>query len=463
MAEPTPKQELVRVDAPGLPAKTGIALALPEPEDEEGIGLRPIIIVVVVVVVTLFFGGLGGWAALAPLESAAIATGVVSVASSRKTVQHLEGGIVSEILVREGDEVEASQLLIRLEDTQPRASLELLRGRQLAALALEARLAAERDGRKLVEFPDALLTAAQDTKVAGMITAQERIFEARRNSLSGQVAILKQRMAQFSEEIKGLSSEIAAQDTQLELIAEESGAVAQLVAKGLAQKPRLLGLKRQSAEIEGARSRNRARIARVKQSIGEAHLRISELSTALINEVVQELRDVQTDLSDLTERIRAAEDVMRRTDILAPLAGTIVGLQVHTRGGVIAPGSPLMDIVPKDDRLIIEAQVDPNDIDVVHSGLPAQVRLTAFNQRHLAPIDGQVVSVSADRFTDERTGVGYFLARIELDAAELEALEDVALYPGMQAEVMIVTGARTAFDYLTKPLATSLRRAFREE
>ena len=270
-------------------------------------------------------------------------------------------------------------------------------------------------------------------------------------------------MAQFSEEIKGLSSEIASQDTQLELIAEESGAVAQLVAKGLAQKPRLLGLKRQSAEIEGARSRNRARIARVKQSIGEAHLRISELSTALINEVVQELRDVQTDLSDLTERIRAAEDVMRRTDILAPLAGTIVGLQVHTRGGVIAPGSPLMDIVPKDDRLIIEAQVDPNDIDVVHSGLPAQVRLTAFNQRHLAPIDGHVVSVSADRFTDERTGAGYFLARIELDAAGLEALEDVALYPGMQAEVMIVTGARTAFDYLTKPLATSLRRAFREE
>ena len=230
----------------------------------------------------------------------------------------------------------------------------------------------------------------------------------------------------------------------------------------MAKRPRLLALQRQQAEIEGARSRNIASVARAKQQIAETRLRVSELKTQKLNQVVEELRATQTELFDLEERIRSAEDVLVRTRIKAPLDGTIVGLQIHTPGGVVGPGEPLMDLVPSGAGLIIESQVDPNDIDVVHAGLPAQVRLTAFNQRNLSPIDGKVLTVSADRLTDERSGVPYFLARVVL-VEDLSKDLAVALYPGMQAEVMIVTGERTVLDYIFRPLARSLGRAFRED
>ena len=431
-------------------------------EQTTSIGLtRPV--VAGLVIIGLFFGGFGGWAALAPLESAAIAQGVVSVISNRKTVQHLEGGIIKEILVRDGDVVTKGQLLIRLDDTQPRASLDLLQGRRIAATALEARLISERDRHATVSFPDWLLALGADEGARQAMEGERRILAARRETMTGQVALINQRVAEFNEEIKGLDGEIVALDDQLGLIFEEIAAVEVLLKKGLERKPRLLALQRRVAEIDGSRAGSRARIARVKQSIGEARLRITELTTTRINQVVEQQREVQASMFDIDERLNAARDVLSRTEIRATQAGAVVALKVHTKGGVIAPGQALLDIVPGDDLLIIEARVDPKDIDVVSWGLLARVRFTAFSQRNAIPMNGRVLSVSADNLIDERTGESYYLARIKLDKDPADVMDGVRLYPGMQAEVMIVTGSRTALEYLLSPIIQSMNRALRED
>ncbi len=410
-----------------------------------------------------FFGGFLSWAALAPLQSAAIAPGVLSVDGYRKTVQHLEGGIVSQILIQEGEEVEAGQVLIRLDDTSPRATLELLRGRWMVSSALEARLKAERDGASEISFPAKLVAEKYDPKVAEIIEGQMNIFKSRHDVLAGQSSILKQRASQLEAEIQGVRGQIAAEDVQLKLLKEEIADIEELYKKGFARKPRLLQLKRRAAEIKGARNLNEAQIARARQSIAESKMRAAELGTGMLNEAVQELRKVQSDLYDLRERLRAAEDVLRRTEIRSLVGGTVVNLQVHTPGGVIGAGAPLLDVVPRERRLIVEAQVNPSDIDIVRSGLEAQVRFTAFNQRHRPPASGTITSVSADRLTDENTGNDYYLARIQLAEEGQGAVEGDELRPGMQAEVMIVTGERTALEYLIEPFTRSLNRAFRED
>ena len=416
-----------------------------------------------VAIVGVFLAGLIGWAAVAPLESAAIAPGVVSIDGYRKTVQHLEGGIVGEILVREGDRVAAGQVLIRLDDTTPRASLELLHGRWLVASALAARLEAERDGRDGVRYSEALTGRRDDPKTRQVLEGQDSIFQARRAALRSQVAILEQRGAEYREEIAGISGQIRSETEQLALVEEELADVRMLYDKGFARKPKLLQLQRRVAEIEGSRNLHQAQIARARQSIGAARLRASDLETTRLNQVVEELRKVQAELYDLNERLRAAEDVLARTEIRAPLDGTVVDLRVHSAGGVIASGAPLLDIVPQEERLVVEARIDPKDIDVVRDGLDAQVRFTAFNQRHRAPAAARLTSISADLLTDQASGQSYYLARVELVGADAAAAAELAaLHPGMQAEVMIVTGARTALDYLLEPLMLSLDRAFRE-
>jgi HlyD family type I secretion membrane fusion protein len=437
--------------------------AMANPAAGSRIGLR-LPIVIGFVIVALFFGALGGWAALAPLESAAIAPGEVTIDTNRKTIQHLEGGIIGEILVRDGDVVATGQVLVRLEEIQSRAELELLQGRHLTAIAIEARLIAERDGQKEIPFPEWLLDRLEEPEVIDTVAGQMNIFASRRESLDHQTQILGQRIAQFEEEIIGLDGQIAAEDVQLKLIGEESKDVRHLVEKGLARRPRLLALEREAAALEGQRSQNVAAIARARQSISEARLRVAELQTELINGVVQLLSETQAELFDLADRIRASEDKLGRTEVRAPIGGTIVNLQVHTPGGVIAPGAPLLEIVPSDDPLVIEARVDPGDIDVVRPGLDAQVRISAFSQRNMTPIPGIVTYVSADRLDDERTGIGYYVARIKLAEKDItEALKGAELQPGMQAEVMIATGARTALEAIISPLSSSFNRAFRED
>ncbi|NNM01715.1 MAG: HlyD family type I secretion periplasmic adaptor subunit [Gammaproteobacteria bacterium] len=411
------------------------------------------------IIVLVFFAGLGSWAAIAPLQSAALGPGVLNVESQRKTLQHLEGGIVGEILVSEGDGVSRGQLLIRLDRTQAKANLAQLEIRHHALRALEARLIAERDGRD-----DMAPTSPTDNaELAKAIESEINVFSARRRSLEGEEKILRQRILQFEEEIAGLKGQIAAQTTQLKLIDEELNAQKSLYERRLVGMQRIIELKRERSEIIGDRNRERAAIARIKQNIGEEELKILELTTSRLNDSVGQLTEVQTTLADVRERLVAARDVLERTDVTAPLDGHVVDLRVHTVGGVIGAGEALMDIVPLAERLVVDARVNPMDIDSIHPGMTARVVLTAFNRRTVAPVDGVVLSVSADSLTDSRTGAPYYLARVELPEDALAEQAELELSPGMHAEVMIITGEQTALQYLYQPVARSFSRAMREQ
>ena len=407
-------------------------------------------------------GGFAAWSMLAPLESAAVAPGSVSVEFARKTIKHLEGGIVKRILVAEGETVRAGQLLIELDTTQATAQLELLRGRRAAAAARYARLVAERDEHTRIRFPEWLEQRRSETHIADIIARQTGIFAARRAAMASQSAILTKRISQLDEEIKGLDGQIKSSRAGLAILNEELSIVAGLVKKGLARRPRMLELRRMETERLGTLSKAIAAVARADQRIGETRLQIGDLRAVRNAEITQELREVQTELMELGERLRVAEDVLKRSRITAPLDGTVVGLQVHTVGGVVGPAEPLVHIVPADEKLIVEAQVDPIDIDVVRTGLTAQVSLTPFNARHSASLAGTVASVSADSLVEENTGRSYYLARIELDPRD-PAMQDIALRPGMPAQVMIITGKHTIMHYLVKPITQSFSIAFREE
>jgi HlyD family type I secretion membrane fusion protein len=378
-------------------------------------------------------------------------------------VQHLEGGIIQELQVREGDVVQADQVLIRLDPTQPAAHYQALRHKYLSWLAADARLIAEREGRGRIAFPDELENQSNDHRVIEILAAQERIFETRRRSYQGQISIFRQRIEQLHSQITGLEAQVGSEDQQLALIADETADVGSLFSKGLERKARLLALRRQAAELAGSRGEHVAEIARAEQSIGETKLQVINLEDRFAAQVAEELKEVQAELAPTEEDLRAAEDVLSRVDIRAPIAGKIVDLRFFTIGAVIGPGAPILDIVPQGDRFIIEARVNPLDIDVVETGLPAQVRLTAFKQRRTPTVQGRVVQVSANRISDEPTGAAYFKADVEIDLAELGRLEGVSLYPGMPAEVLIITGKRTLADYLLAPVTDSFVRAFREE
>lgn len=414
------------------------------------------------IVIVLFFGVFGAWAWLAPLDSAAIAIGSVSVESNRKTIQHLEGGIVAEILVGEGDRVDANEIVVQLDATQARASRDLLVGRLGEALVLEARLIAERDNAGEVDFPEAELSNWDSEAAARAIKGQKGIFESRRAAQRGREGVFRQRIAQLNEQIGGLHGQIDSEDRQIALLEEELVDVRELVEKGLARRPRLLALERNVAALEGDRSSNRASIASSKQAIGETELRISELHIQRQNEVLEELRGDQAAIADLRERLLAAQAILARTSIRSPLDGTVVDLRIHTTGGVLRPGEAIMDIVPRNDKLVIDVRIDPQDIDVVSPGLRAHVMLTALNRRAQIPLSGTLTSVSADLLQDPQTGAIYYLGRVELDVQQPGLVGGPTLYPGMQAEVMIITGNNTPLDYLLRPLTRSLRRAMRD-
>jgi HlyD family secretion protein len=423
-------------------------------------GLRKLTIVGATIC-ALFFGSLGTWFYFAELASAAMAPGVVSVASNHKTIQHLEGGIVKRILVSEGDVVATGQKLIELDATQTQAKLESLKTQKLAALALDSRLSAERDGLKKIVLPPELDSMRGDKKVRNLIRIQEDIFKARRRSLSTKRDIIVQRIEQSRNEIQGLRAQVEAQNAQLKLVGRELDGVRKLYEKKLIPVVRLLKLEREVAQIKGQRGRNKAMIARVKQKMAEARLQNLELNETVTKEVVQELRGTNDVLNELNESIPALADELRRLNIVAPIDGTVTGLQIHTVGGVISAGKPIMGIVPKNDSLVIEAKVNPVDIDVVHPGLDAEVRLTAIKRKSSVPFDARVLWVSADRFADPKGEEGYFLARLEITGDVSKALNGVKLYPGMQAEVTILTGKNTFLDFLTIPIKRNLARAFR--
>lgn len=428
----------------------------------EGMARGPILFGVSLIFIMLGIFGL--WSAVAPIDSAAIAAGRVILDSNKKTIDHLEGGIVDEILVHEGMVVKAGDVLIRMDDTAPRARLDLYKGQHVAALATEARLLAERDNKDEVEFPKELLTEKDnDPDVAANVDSQRRLFDARREAVNGKIDVLNQKIHQTEEEINGLGEQIKSADQQMSLLKEEIGDVRHLFKQGNASKQRLLALERTFADIQGEKGERQAMISRAHQTINEAKIEMYNIKTEFLNEVVAELKETQGQLSDLEEQLRAAEDVVRRIEIRAPIGGEVTSLNIHTIGGVVAPGQPIMDIVPSEDKLIVEARIQPQDIDVVRKGLKARVRLTAYKTRNVPPVEGEVVTVSADRIDDERTGESYFNARVAISEEQLEKLEGVELSPGMPAEVLIVTGSRTLVAYLMSPIRDSFNRAFREQ
>ncbi|MCE3232978.1 MAG: HlyD family secretion protein [Rickettsiaceae bacterium] len=390
---------------------------------------------IITAVVFLFFGL---WAGFAPLDSAAIANGSVVLSASRKTVQHLEGGIIQEILVKEGDNVTKGQPLIHLNATSANSQQELLLGQFRLAKASEIRLLAERD--------------------------EGKPFETRQAAVSGQINILQERIMQYNEQIKGLEDQTKEVRKQKQLIDNEVKSVSGLVEKGLEQKPRLLALQRRQSELDGETAKHASEIATIKGSISEAQLQIINVQNEYLKSVMTELKEVQQQISDLQEKIQASGDILKRTVITAPQAGKVTGLKYHTLGGVITPGAPIMDIVPQDDRLIIEAQVRPQDIDIVHEGLPAKVMLTAYKSRFVPRLEGKVTQVSADRFINDKTGEAYFLARIEINDGTIAKLtKNIVLYPGMPAEAFITTGESTLLQYMASPIIDSLRKSFKEE
>lgn len=412
----------------------------------------------------ILFGVVGLWSALVPLESGAVAPGRIVVDSNRKEIQHLEGGIVKEILVKEGSKVKSGDVLVRLDNTNAQTREQSLRSQYVAAKASEGRLLAERDNKPEISFAEELTKVeATDSLVHDNLDTQRRLFATRRESVEGQISVMNQKIAQSGDEINGLQQQANAANSQIKLLNEEITVVRGLLAKGNALKPRLLALERQAAELIGQRGQAQAMISRANQTINESKINIINIRTDFLNKVVAELKDTQVQIATLAEQLRASSDIARRVDITAPLDGTVTALQVHTVGGVVKPGDTLMTLVPKDDKLIVEARVSPQDIDVVHAGLKAQVRLTAFKTRYLRPVEGDVVTVSADRFDDQRTGEGFFLARIEIPQSELVDLGHLKLSPGMPAETLIVTGRRTMLSYLVRPIRESFGRAFREQ
>lgn len=431
--------------------------ALPE-IDSDG---RPFI-VAGLVIVALVFGALGTWAAVAPLSGAIVAPGVVTVDTNRKTVQHLEGGIVAELRIREGDAVRQGDLLIRLDDTRVKAQLGMIDGRLDELRAREARLVAERDGTERIVMPAAFAARAKDLQLAAILRGQSEIFVARRNALDGEVSLLAQRTEQLRQEIGGIEAQQQAKTRQVRLIAGELKDLRGLLEKELVPRSRVLSLEREAERLNGERGQHVAEIARARASIGEAELRILQLRKDFRERVITELRELETELFDLSERRIVAQDELRRVDIRAPLSGRVVGLAVHTIGAVIGPGQNLMDIVPEEDRLVVEARVAPEEVDKVGAGQEAVVRLSAFDLRTTPEFKGTVTTVSADRLSDPATNLPYYAVRIQIPGEALAALGDLQLRAGMPAECFIQTGARTALNYLMKPFYDAVLRVVRD-
>ena len=416
------------------------------------------------IVVALFFGGLGSWAASAALAGAVIAPGVISPDGSRRTVQHLEGGIISELLVEDGTEVQRGDPLVVLQDVQARAGFDMLQTRFHTLAAAQARLLAEQAGAPAVSFPDWLVEATADHPSAlQSLVAQRQLFATRAKALADRQAILAQQSAQLRAEIAGLEVQIRADGRQIELIDEEIAGAEQLYRKGLERKTRLLALQRTRSTIESERAGRDARIAQAQQAIGQVELQIIAEQTARLDAINEELSQTQSQIAEVEQQLAVSRDVLARTLITAPIPGTVVELRFRTRGGVIRPGEPILEIVPHDEELLVDARVARLDIDVVQPGLATQVLLPAFQQRQMPRIAGRVRQVSADAVRDPQTGESFFRARIELDPVALAALAPgAALTPGMPAEVHILTGPRTVLDYLLRPLFDSFGRAFRE-
>jgi len=412
--------------------------------------------------IAIMLAGVGGWAANTQLAGAVIASGSVVVESNLKKVQHPAGGIVGELLVKEGDSVAEGQLLIRLDDTITKATLGIVRSQLDELLIREARLLAEREGSSLILFPSALSGRRHEKTLTLAFAGEESLFDSRRLARAGQQAQLRERVAQTREEIGGLSAQREAKEREVKFIAEELEGVSGLYKKNLVSIARLMALQRDHAKLEGERGHFAAEIARAKGKIGELELQAIQLDQDFRTDVLRELRDAQAKLGELKERLVAAEDQLKRVDIRSPYTGLVHQLSVHTIGGVIANGETIMQIVSRQDSLVVEAKVAPQDIDQVSNGSKVIARIVAGNQRTMPDVSGHISRVSADLTREPQTNAAYYVVRAALEAEGLAQLKDIKLVPGMPVELFIQTQERTPLAYLMKPLQEQIARAFRE-
>ncbi|EWY39223.1 hemolysin secretion protein D [Skermanella stibiiresistens SB22] len=415
------------------------------------------------IVIITSFGGLAAWSALAPLSTAAIASGTVVVDSYRKSVQHLQGGIIQDIMVREGQHVEAGDVLVRLDPTQTRSLAQMLRAQVDLALAEEARMLAERDDGKEIKFPATLLERAKtEPELADTMAGQRRIFEARQASLNGQTSILRNRIAQSVEQISGMEIQVKAKIRQSALLDKELKGLRDLADRGNAPANKVLQYEREVESLMAERGEILSNIASVRQSIGESELQITQARKTFLEQVETDLRTTQARLFESTERLHATRAELGRMDIRAPDSGIVVDMAIHTVDGVITPGGRIMDIVPQNDRLVVDAQVRPADIDGLQVGMEAEIRFPAFNQRTTPMIHGQLKTVSADRLIDPKTNQPYFNVRVLVDDKSKESIAGLNIIPGMPAEVVIKKGERTLLSYLLQPMRDTAVRAMRE-
>lgn len=416
-----------------------------------------------VVCVWLVFG-LGGWGALASISGAVIAPGRVVVETSSKQVQHSEGGIIGAIQVKNGDRVEAGDILLVLDDTLTRANLAILRVRLDDLQTRISRLTAERDLAGKVKWSDAIINRAQnDDQLAELIRGQELVFETRRATQEGRRAQFNEQIVQAEEEIKGLAAQRDAKSDELVLIDEELAGLEELRSKSLVSVNRVIALKRQKTSVRGDHGRLIGEIARTKASVSETRLKLLQLDHDFQTEVAGDLNVLRAEEAELLERKAAAEDRLRRIELRAPVDGYVHELNVHTVGGVVGAGETLMKIVPDLESLIIEAPVSPQEIDRIYTGQPARIRFSSLNQRTTPEIDGTVAHVSADATLNPDTGIYRFLVRVTLNEGERDRLGSVPIVPGMPAEVFIQTESRQVLSYLVKPITDQVVKAFREE
>lgn len=421
---------------------------------------RPLGVALSIVALTVAF--VVAWGILAKIDSAAVASGTLVVDLNRRVVQHLEGGIVGEVLVREGDVVQAGQPLLRLDATRARAQLTMVQDDADRLRAREAALSAERDGLEVVTFPVELLGRAVDPKIQEILATQRNEFQARRKSLQGQADILTQRALQLQTQISGLRVRIESNDRQLSLIRQETVLVEGLVRQGLERLARLLALQRDEARLLGERGEAIESIARTEQAISETEMQRVQLDRGRQEEIAKDLREVQGRLFELREREVAAADQLTRLDIIAPEGGVVMDLKFTAPGGVIAPGAQVASIVPEKERLVVEAQLNPTEVDTVRPGMVASIRLSHAGARWTPVVEGVVERISPDRTTDPRTGQAYFVVRVGVSPHELERHGDLKLLSGMHTDVLIRRGERSAVSYLVRPLLDRFSKSLRE-
>ena len=412
------------------------------------------------VVVATFFGGFGGWAALAPLDGAVVGSGAIAVHGSNKTVQHKEGGIVAALLVQEGDRVEHDQLLIRLDDTQVMAMLRVHKAQLDGDEALSARDMAELSGAPTIVFPSELKS---DDEVALSVMAREQIvFRNHSNLLTQQIRIINERIAQAREQTSGAQAQHEAAMRGLAFGLQQLGALTSLERMGLAGRNTVLELQRSVEALRGNMGQLQSDIARHEAEAAELEAEKLRLRAAAEGDATHELREAQLRLNDVAPRISADQDLLARLDIRAPVSGRVVNLQAFTRGGVIEAGKPILQIVPDARQIVAIAEIRPEDIEHLQTGQAARVIATGFNARDTQPVDGRIAVISADRITDPRTGRTYYTAEVVLEADHARGALLHQLEPGMPVEVVVPVKPRTALEYLIEPLRTSLRSAGRE-